>query len=51
MIPNWLGSKINDCFSRVMKTTGLLINHIQYNIDNANTRKVKNKIGLSPSNN
>jgi sRNA-binding carbon storage regulator CsrA len=47
---NWLGSKINDCFSRVIKTdTGLLINHIQYIIDNANTRKVKNKIGLSPS--
>ncbi|MEO8255171.1 MAG: phage integrase SAM-like domain-containing protein, partial [Flavobacterium sp.] len=47
---NWLESKINDCFSRVIKTdTGLLINHIQYIIDNANTRKVKNKIGLSPS--
>lgn len=47
---NWLESKINDCFSRVVKTdTGLLINHIQYIIDNANTRKVKNKIGLSPS--
>jgi len=47
---NWLESKINDCFSRVVKTdAGLLINHIQYIIDNANTRKVKNKIGLSPS--
>lgn len=47
---NWLESKINDCFSRVVKTdTGLLINHIQYIIDNANTRKVKNKIGLSSS--
>lgn len=47
---NWLESKINDCFSRVVKTdTSLLINHIQYIIDNANTRKVKNKIGLSPS--
>lgn len=47
---NWLESKINDCFNRVIKTdTGLLINHIQYIIDNANTRKVKNKIGLSPS--
>ncbi|WP_140484763.1 phage integrase SAM-like domain-containing protein [Flavobacterium sp. GSA192] len=47
---NWLETKINDCFSRVIKTdTGLLINHIQYIIDNANTRKVKNKIGLSPS--
>lgn len=47
---NWLESKINGCFSRVVKTDkGLLINHIQYIIDNANTRKVKNKIGLSPS--
>jgi hypothetical protein len=47
---NWLESKINDCFKRVVKTdTSLLINHIQYIIDNANTRKVKNKIGLSPS--
>ncbi|WPR72494.1 phage integrase SAM-like domain-containing protein [Flavobacterium sp. NG2] len=47
---NWLESKINDCFSRVIKTdTGLLVNHIQFIIDNANTRKVKNKIGLSPS--
>ena len=47
---NWLESQINDCFSRVIKTdTGVLINHIQYIIDNANTRKVKNKIGLSPS--
>lgn len=46
----WLETKINDCFSRVVKTdTGLLINHIQYIIDNANTRKVKGKIGLSPS--
>ncbi len=47
---NWLEIKINDCFSRVVKTdSSLLINHIQYIIDNANTRKVKNKIGLSPS--
>jgi integrase len=51
---NWLETKINDCFSRVVKTdTSLLINHIQYIIDNANTRKVKTnggfKIGLSPS--
>lgn len=51
---NWLESKINDCFSRVVKTdTSLLINHIQYIIDNANTRKVKTnggyKIGLSKS--
>ena len=47
---NWLESKINECFSRIVKTdTSLLVNHIQYIIDNANTRKVKNKIGLSPS--
>ena len=51
---NWLESKINDCFSRVVKTdTNLLMNHIQYIIDNANTRKVKTnggfKIGLSAS--
>ncbi|WP_278034196.1 phage integrase SAM-like domain-containing protein [Flavobacterium nitratireducens] len=47
---NWLEIKINDCFNRVVKTdSSLLINHIQYIIDNANTRKVKNKIGLSPS--
>jgi hypothetical protein len=47
---NWLELKINDCFSRVVKTDiGIITNHIQYIIDNANTRKVKNKIGLSPS--
>ena len=51
---NWLETKINDCFSRVVKTdTSILINHIQYIIDNANTRKVKTnggyKIGLSKS--
>jgi integrase len=47
---NWLESKINHCFNRVVKTdTNLLINHVQYIIDNANTRKVKNKIGLSAS--
>lgn len=51
---NWLEAKINDCFSRVIKTdASLLINHIQYIIDNANTRKVKTngglKIGLSAS--
>ncbi len=50
----WLENQINNCFKRVIKTdNGLLINHIQYIIDNANTRKVKNnggfKIGLSPS--
>lgn len=51
---NWLETKINNCFNRVVKTDrGLIINHIQYIIDNANTRKVKTnggfKIGLSAS--
>ena len=50
----WLENQINNCFKRVVKTdTGLLVNHIQYIIDNANTRKVKTnggfKIGLSAS--
>lgn len=50
----WLEKKISECFDRVVITdTGLLINHIQYIIDNANTRKVKtnggHKIGLSKS--
>jgi len=50
----WLDAKINECFKRVVKNdTGLLVNHIQYIIDNANTRKVKTnggfKIGLSAS--
>lgn len=50
----WLESKIVDCFERVEKTdSGLLVNHIQYIIDNANTRKVRTnggfKIGLSKS--
>lgn len=47
---NWLKEKIDQCFERVKKTdSSLLINHIQYIIDNANTRKIKgsNKIGLS----
>lgn len=46
----WLENKINDCFKRVeKKDNGLLVNHIQYIIDNANTRKIKgrNKLGLS----
>jgi len=50
----WLQNKINECFKRVVKTdTGILINHVQYIIDNANTRKVRTgggyKIGLSVS--
>ncbi|SNB15533.1 Integrase [Flavobacterium psychrophilum] len=48
----WLNSKIIECFNRVIKSdTSLLINHIQYILDNANTRKVRTnggvKIGLS----
>ncbi|WP_079720000.1 tyrosine-type recombinase/integrase [Salegentibacter holothuriorum] len=46
----WLDAKINDCFSRVKKTDrSVVANHVQYIIDNANTRKIKgsNKIGLS----
>lgn len=46
----WLREKINECFSRVKKTDqSLLTNHIQYIIDNANTRKIKGstKVGLS----
>jgi integrase len=46
----WIENKINDCFNRVVKTDNtLLVNHIQYIINNANTRKItgKNKLGLS----
>lgn len=50
----WLESKIVDCFDRVVTTdTGLLVNHTQSIIDNANTRKIRTnggfKIGLSKS--
>lgn len=48
----WLTNQINECFDRIEKTdTGLVINHIQYIIDNANTRKVSgsNRIGISAS--
>jgi len=47
---NWLKSNINECFNRVEKTdSGLLLNHIQYIIDNAATRKVtgRKELGLS----
>ena len=47
---NWLREKINECFNRVKKTDqSLLVNHTQYIIDNANTRKIKgsSKVGLS----
>lgn len=48
----WLEAKIKECFDRVEKVdTGLVLNHTQYIIDNANTRKVigRNKLGLSLS--
>jgi len=50
----WLESQIKNCFNRIeVVDNSLLINHIQYIIDNANTRKVKTnggfKIGLSKS--
>jgi integrase len=46
----WLENKIKECFNRVEKNnSGLLLNHVQYIIDNANTRKITgtNKLGLS----
>lgn len=50
----WLNNQIINCFNRVVLTdAGLLVNHLQSIIDNANTRKVKTnggfKIGLSKS--
>jgi len=48
----WLQNQTNDCFKRVEKVdTGLVINHIQHIIDNANTRKIKGraKLGISIS--
>ena len=48
----WLQNQINNCFERVAKTdTGIITNHIQYIIDNANTRKIKgrSKLGISQS--
>ncbi len=44
----WLDSKIIECFNRIeKKDRGLLVNHIQYIIDNANTRTKKGgEIGL-----
>lgn len=50
----WLEKNINECFSRVVQTdAGLLVNYIQYIIDNANTRKVVSNgnvtIGLKPA--
>ena len=51
---DWLAKKIKECFNRVEKTdNSLLLNHVQYIIDNANTRKVRTnggfKMGLSKS--
>ncbi len=48
----WLEKQIDTCFERVSKNdAGLLVNHIQYIIDNANTRKVigRKNLGLSQS--
>lgn len=48
----WLEKQVNDCFNRVEKIdNGILVNHIQFIIDNANTRKVKGraKLGISES--
>lgn len=44
----WIESQINNCFNRVVKTdNNLLINHIQFIIDTANTRTKKGgEIGL-----
>uniref|UniRef100_UPI003B9B4B07 phage integrase SAM-like domain-containing protein n=1 Tax=Flavobacterium sp. TaxID=239 RepID=UPI003B9B4B07 len=48
----WLQAQISSCFNRVEKVDkGLIINHIQYIIDNAKTRKIAgtSKIGISDS--
>lgn len=48
----WLQNQINECFERVEKTDlGIVVNHIQFIIDNANTRKIKgrSKLGISQS--
>jgi integrase len=48
----WFQNQINTCFERIEKTdTGIIVNHIQYIIDNANTRKIKgrSKLGISNS--
>lgn len=48
----WLEQKVFDCFNRVLKTDQeILVNHIQYIIDNAHTRIVRgrNTVGLSVS--
>lgn len=48
----WLESKINECFKRVIKIDSeIFVNHLNYIIENAHTRKVsgKNSLGLSES--
>jgi hypothetical protein len=50
----WLETKIKECFNRIDKIdTGSILNHTQYIIDNAQTRKVRgrNKLGLSKNRN
>jgi hypothetical protein len=43
----WLEQKIKECFNKVEKIDAeILVNHIQYFIDNANTRYVKGKKSL-----
>lgn len=52
MDSNWLEKIINQCFGRIEQTDNtILLNHVQYIIDNAHTRKIKgrNKLGLSES--
>lgn len=47
----WLENCISECFNRVKKSDNtIFVNYIQYIIDNADTREVRNnKIGLSPN--
>jgi len=49
---DWLQNEIESCFNRVQNNdTSLAVNHYQYIIDNARTRKIRGtqKIGLSVS--
>ena len=47
----WIETQINNCFNRVVKTdNNLLVNHIQFMIDNAHTKVKKGgEIGLDKS--
>ncbi len=48
----WLLNQISECFERHDKTdTGIITNHIQYIIDNANTRQIagRKELGISQS--